>query len=160
MYTQAEQYTLVFKGVLFLLGGHVYVDSEEGGEDGPAMHQIPVHAKQGAPMKDWDDLGPLQKRRQSQSAFDEVKKAALARNVDPQRVAGNILHRLLIFPASKKAYFVCIRVSYLSDKKLAETGRRIKKGEEVQPKKTLNVNHSTWLCTVGAGFGQKQWRYF
>ena len=59
-----------------------------------------------------------------------------------------------------EAYSESYRASYLFDKKLAETGRKIEQGEEVQPKKALNVDHATWLCTVGAGFGQKQWRYF
>ena len=44
------------------------------------MGPVPAHAKQGAPLKAWDSLGPLQKRRQSQKAFDEMKKAAQIRN--------------------------------------------------------------------------------
>ena len=54
---------------------------------------MPVHAKQGAPMKDWTSLGPHQKRRESQRAFDELKKVASARNVEPEIVAGSLLHR-------------------------------------------------------------------
>ena len=79
--------------VFFNEGGHVYEDSEDEGEDGPSLVQIPVHEKQGAPMKDWDSLGPLQKRRVSQRAFDELKRTAKARNINPQRLAGSILHR-------------------------------------------------------------------
>ena len=44
-------------------------------------------------MKEWDSLGPLQKRRESQKAFDEIKKVAQVRNVDPQRIAGNLVYR-------------------------------------------------------------------
>ena len=50
------------------------------------------------------------------------------------------------------------RSAYLKDKRLAETGDRIERGEVVQPKNTLEINHSIWLATMGAGFGKKQWR--
>ena len=46
----------------------------------------------------------------------------------------------------------------MTDKRLAETGSLIERGEVVQPKRTLEINHSIWLATMGAGFGKKQWR--
>ena len=103
-------------------------------------------------------MGPLQKRRQSQKAFDEMKKAADVRNVEPERLAGNLLHRFQYRSKNESSKVILFRASYLSNKKLAETGRRIEQGELVQPLKTLSVDHATWLCTVGAGLGQKQWR--
>ena len=78
---------------LYHQGGDVYEESEGEREDDHALGPIPAHAKQGAQLKDWDSLGPLQKRRQSQKAFDEMKKAAQVRNVEPERLAGNLLHR-------------------------------------------------------------------
>ena len=50
------------------------------------------------------------------------------------------------------------RITYQHNKRLAEVWDRIERGEEVQPKKTLDVNHSIWLATTGAGFGKMQWR--
>jgi hypothetical protein len=47
---------------------------------------------------------------------------------------------------------------YLTDKHLAETGDRIEKGEEVQPKKTPSINHSIWMTSMGSGQGKMQWR--
>ena len=64
---------------------------DSGDEDDGGM--VPVHAKQGAPMKEWDSLGPHQKRKQSQRVFDELKKTANARKVEPERLAGTLLHR-------------------------------------------------------------------
>ena len=34
----------------------------------------------------------------------------------------------------------------------------IEKGEEVSAKKALDLDHSLWMMTKGAGFGQLQWR--
>ena len=59
-------------------------DDDEGG------HQ--VRAKQGAPIKCWDSLGPHQKRLQSQKVYDELKKTASARNIEPERLTGTLLH--------------------------------------------------------------------
>ena len=55
-------------------------------------------------MKDWDSLGPLQKRRQSQKAFDEMKKSAAIRNVEPERLAGNLLHRFKSHSKNARLY--------------------------------------------------------
>ena len=44
-------------------------------------------------MKDWDDLGPHQKRMLSQKAFDEVKKTSAARGIEPVRLIGTLLRR-------------------------------------------------------------------
>ena len=44
-------------------------------------------------MKDWDQLGTQTRRRETQKAFDELKKTADARNVDPEKLAGGILRR-------------------------------------------------------------------
>ena len=73
-------------------GGDIVNDSDEE-EDEAGDARVPVHAKQGAPMKDWNSLGPHQKRRESQKAFDELRKIATARNVEPERVAGSLLRR-------------------------------------------------------------------
>jgi hypothetical protein len=51
------------------------------------------------------------------------------------------------------------RIVYQTDKRLAETAKLIEKGECVQPKKTLSINHGIWLTTMGGGFGQKQYRF-
>ena len=50
------------------------------------------------------------------------------------------------------------RFTYSNNKKLAEVGDMIEKGEEVSAKKALDLNHSLWMMTKGAGFGQLQWR--
>ena len=57
------------------------------------MEEAREPLKQGPPIKEWEYLGPHQKRKQSQRAFDEIKKTALARNVEPEKVAGTLLHR-------------------------------------------------------------------
>ena len=54
--------------------------------------------------------------------------------------------------------FQLSRTTYLTDKRLAETGRRIEEGQHVQPRMTLDVDHGIWLCSVGGGFGKMQWR--
>ena len=58
---------------------------------------VPVIAKQGAPMKDWDKLGHSRKRRESQSIMSELQKTAESRNVEMVQLAGTILHRLGLF---------------------------------------------------------------
>ena len=72
------------------------------------------------------------------------------------------LERSIYYENCLVSRLACINISFRSvyskDKLLAETGERIEKGEAVQPKMTLEINHSIWLCTVGAGFGKKQWR--
>ena len=50
------------------------------------------------------------------------------------------------------------RTMYQSSKKLAEVGSKLERLEDVQPKKTLGMNHSIWLMSSGSGFGKKQWR--
>ena len=100
------------------------------------------HLGQGAPMKNWEYLGPHQKRRLSQKALDEVKRAAAARNVAPEKIAGAVLHRLV----------------YQTDKRLAETAKKIEEGESVQPRQTVSICHGIWLVTMGGGFGKKQYR--
>ena len=52
-----------------------------------------VPGKQGAPCKPWDELGTRQKRAKNQKAFDEVKKLAASRNVEPEKVVGGLLRR-------------------------------------------------------------------
>ena len=93
-------------------------------------------------MKNWEYLGPHQKRRLSQKALDEVKRAAAARNVAPEKIAGAVLHRLV----------------YQTDKRLAETAKKIEEGESVQPRQTVSICHGIWLVTMGGGFGKKQYR--
>ena len=41
---------------------------------------------------------------------------------------------------------------------MAEVGEKIEKGEVVHPRMTLEINHSIWLTTMGAGLGKMQWR--
>ena len=62
---------------------------DEAAED----EEICEPLKQGAPMKVWNSLGPEGKRKESQKALDELKKTARARNVEPERLAGTLLHR-------------------------------------------------------------------
>ena len=54
--------------------------------------------------------------------------------------------------------FIFIRITYTHDKRLAEVGEKIERGELVEGRKTLGTNHSIWLATKGAGFGKLQWR--
>ena len=54
--------------------------------------------------------------------------------------------------------FSTTRTTYIKNKKLAEVGDRIEKGEVVHPKRTMEINHSIWLTTMGAGMGKMQWR--
>ena len=61
----------------------------KGDVDGEAV----VPGKQGAPCKPWDELGTRQKRAKNQKAFDEVKKLAASRNVEPEKVVGGLLRR-------------------------------------------------------------------
>ena len=100
------------------------------------------HRKQGAPFKDWMELGPHHKRRESQRAMDEIKKVAAARNIEASKIAGSVLHRLV----------------YKEDKGLADTAKKIEQGETIQAKQTLSICHGIWLATVGGGFGKKQYR--
>ena len=50
------------------------------------------------------------------------------------------------------------RVSYNSDKQLAETGNRIEKGESVSPLCKLDKDHCLWILTTGGGMGKFLWR--
>ena len=47
----------------------------------------------GAPRKAWGDLGQGRKRIETQGIMDEIKKTADARNVEPVKLIGTILHR-------------------------------------------------------------------
>ena len=73
-----------------IIGGVLYDDSEEEEEE---TEEVPEILKQGAPMKEWEFLGPHQKRKQSQKAFNEIQKTARARNIEPEKIAGTLLHR-------------------------------------------------------------------
>ena len=57
---------------------------------------MPHPARLGPPFKPWDSLGPHQKRMQSQKVFDELKRTATARDIDPGRLTGTLLHRYLM----------------------------------------------------------------
>ena len=116
-------------------GGALEEDSEDGVD-------VPEHLAQGAPKKNWEVLCPRQKRRESQRAFEEVKKAAASRKVEPEKMAGAVLHRLV----------------YQTNKGLAETAKRIEQGESVQPKQSVSICQAIWFVTMGAGFGKKQYR--
>ena len=67
-------------------------DLNELSADGDQIQQ-PVGSKLGAPMKEWEDLGPHQKRKETQKIFDEIKKTAQARKVEPVRLVGTMLRR-------------------------------------------------------------------
>ena len=82
-------FLLLTKYIRFTSKGGVDEDAEYDDDEGG--HQ--VRAKQGAPIKCWDSLGPHQKRLQSQKVFDELKKTASARNIEPARLTGTLLHR-------------------------------------------------------------------
>ena len=59
--------------------------------DPPEDRSVP--GKLGPKMKDWDQLGTQQRRRETQKAFDELKRTADVRNVQPEKLAGGILRR-------------------------------------------------------------------
>ena len=122
--------------IYIFVGGAINDESEQelqGNEN---------HLKQGAPMKAWEELGSRHKRRESQKAVDEIKKVSVARNVEPEKIAGTVLHRLV----------------YKADKNLAGTAKKIEQGESVNPKQTLTNCHRIWFATMGGGFGKKQYR--
>ena len=120
-------------------GGALEDESEDGVDVAEAEAE---HLPQGAPKKNWEFLCPRQKRRESQKAFEAVKEAADTRNVEPQKMAGAVLHRLV----------------YQTNKGLAETAKRIEQGESVQPKQSVSISQAIWFVTMGAGFGKKQYR--
>ena len=47
----------------------------------------------GPALKPWCELKPQMKRRLTQNAFEEVKKVAEKRDVEPQQVVGGLLRR-------------------------------------------------------------------
>lgn len=47
----------------------------------------------GPPLKPWGQLKPRMKRRLTQKAFEEVKKVADTRDVEPKQVVGGLLRR-------------------------------------------------------------------
>ena len=49
--------------------------------------------KQGPGLKEWDQLGPQQKRKKSQVLFNELKRTSETRVVHPVRMVGSLLHR-------------------------------------------------------------------
>lgn len=59
---------------------------------------------------------------------------------------------------TKLFMYDAFRFTYTHDKKLAEFGDMIDKGEMVSARKTLDLDQSLWMMTKGAGFGQLQWR--
>jgi hypothetical protein len=46
----------------------------------------------------------------------------------------------------------------MTDKRLAETGSKIERGEKVQAKQSMDTPHAIWLATFGSGYGKLQWR--
>ena len=57
-------------------------------------------------------------------------------------------------------YFEIVRSrnAYQSDKLVAESARKIEAGETVAPRKMVELDHATWLVTLGEGFGKQQYR--
>ena len=50
--------------------------------------------KLGPRQKKWEELGPQQRRSVTQGLYDDMKKVAVCRGVDPVKLAGSLLHRL------------------------------------------------------------------
>ena len=50
-------------------------------------------SRTGPKEKNWQDLGPRQKKRTSQQAFEEIHKTAQCRGVEPVQIVGSLLHR-------------------------------------------------------------------
>ena len=50
--------------------------------------------KLGPRQKEWEELGPQQRRSVTQGLYDDLKKMAVCRGVDPVRLIGSLLHRL------------------------------------------------------------------
>ena len=51
----------------------------------------------GPRRKEWEKLGPQQKRKETQHLFDELKKTSETREVEPVQMVGSLLHRLVSF---------------------------------------------------------------
>ena len=66
--------------------------------------------------------------------------------------------KLKIRTISKFSVIAHFRVSYATDKVLAETGGKIEKGETVAALRKLEVEHCLWMLTCGDGMGKFQWR--
>ena len=65
-----------------------------GGNDDDQNDEVVRQVKRVGPrQKMWEELGPQQKRKQSQKLFDELKKVSETRGVEPVRMVGNLLHR-------------------------------------------------------------------
>jgi hypothetical protein len=64
---------------------------DESAED--EVQPVPVVSKSGAQKKSWENLGQERKRSETQKIVDELQKTAQARNVEPIRLIGTVLHR-------------------------------------------------------------------
>ena len=58
-----------------------------------AGEELEMPLRSGRPLKAWDKLKPRQKRNESQEAFQAVKKTAVVRNVEPEKLVGGLLRR-------------------------------------------------------------------
>jgi hypothetical protein len=63
-----------------------------GEDDAEDAHEEGMR-RTGPPEKNWQDLGPRQKKRKSQKVFDELKKTAASGGVAPVQIVGSLLHR-------------------------------------------------------------------
>ena len=54
----------------------------------------------GPRLKEWDKLGPQQKRKETQHLYDELKKTSESREVEPAQIVGSLLHRLEVIQLS------------------------------------------------------------
>ena len=67
-------------------------DTESNSEDESFEDVLPP-GRLGPALKPWCELKPQMKRRLTQKAFEEVKKVAEIRDVEPKQVVGGLLRR-------------------------------------------------------------------
>ena len=67
-------------------------DMESNSED-ENLEDVLYPGRLGPPLKPWCELKPQMKRRLTQKAFEEVKKVAEKRDVEPEQVVGGLLRR-------------------------------------------------------------------
>lgn len=124
-----------------------------------------VVGRQGPSKKPFSELGAVQKRRVSQPVLDSLNEVAESRMMDPTKLSGYLLRRYSAhvhgdpcsFHQKFRMFYLKYRVSYSSNKVLAETGKMIEDGESVAALRRLNPEHCLFVMTVGEGIGKFQW---
>ena len=66
-------------------------DNEEG--EVASDEEEEIVRRVGPHQKDWDQLGPQQKRKKGQKLFDELNRTAKKRKIEPVRMVGSLLQR-------------------------------------------------------------------